>query len=454
MELIKIKKDFENIIKKINPKIYYDVNFKRENNCVISCDKINNRNNFDEDLGYKIRLFNGKNFIEFGNSNIKNFEEDFKKILKKIKFKFLKKNVLDKNDNFLEKDFNKKKTQKIDVKKNTKKIQILKNKILKLDKKIIDCRIGFKSNFEESFFLSNKKKLSQKIIYEILFIAVFIKTKVGVKEVYTYKINENNIFNFEKEIINSLKNKIKTIQNSKKLKGGNYEVLLSESISGLLAHESFGHGMEADTIIKNRAKAKNYIGKKITNSQVNIVDYGNIKNTNGQIFFDSDGQICEKIYLVKNGILNNPMMDKFSKLKLKSKKNSCSSRFENYDSKNYVRMTNTYFENGKSKKANMLKKIKNGIYIISSHGGMEDPKTWGVQIQNCFGQKIKNGKLVNEFYDGFTISGNLLDIMENVEEIGNDLNLNDIGYCGKGHKEWVRVSSGGPHMRIKKMLLG
>lgn len=36
--------------------------------------------------------------------------------------------------------------------------------------------------------------------------------------------------------------------------------------------------------------------------------------------------------------------------------------------------------------------------------------------------------------------------------VGNDLEISGLGYCGKGHKEWVKVSSGGPHIKFKNKI--
>ena len=49
------------------------------------------------------------------------------------------------------------------------------------------------------------------------------------------------------------------------------------------------------------------------------------------------------------------------------------------------------------------------------------------------------------------ITGYVPDILASVSAVGNDFAL-DGGNCGKGWKEWVPVSSGGPHLRLKARL--
>jgi TldD protein len=36
--------------------------------------------------------------------------------------------------------------------------------------------------------------------------------------------------------------------------------------------------------------------------------------------------------------------------------------------------------------------------------------------------------------------------------IGNELKISGLGMCGKGWKEWVKVTDGGPYLRLKARL--
>jgi len=223
-------------------------------------------------------------------------------------------------------------------------------------------------------------------------------------------------------------------------------------VTGLLAHESFGHGMEADTIYKDRAKAKSYLNLYIAPTTVSIVDNPAFEGRNGSYYFDDEGNFAAPTYLIKEGIVGKPIADIHSAHLLGITPGS-NGRCESYDHKAYSRMSNTYFLAGKDKPKDMIKSVKNGIYLHYSSGGMEDPKGWGVQIQGCVGEKIKNGKLTGEFYYEVGISGYLPEILANISMVGNKLEVPGSGRCGKGHKEWVRVSEGGPHLKVDKLEL-
>ena len=47
---------------------------------------------------------------------------------------------------------------------------------------------------------------------------------------------------------------------------GTYDIICSPEVTGLIAHEAFGHGVEMDMFVKNRAKAREYIGKPVASA--------------------------------------------------------------------------------------------------------------------------------------------------------------------------------------------
>ncbi len=51
------------------------------------------------------------------------------------------------------------------------------------------------------------------------------------------------------------------------------------------------------------------------------------------------------------------------------------------------------------------------------------------------------------------ISGNLYTTLKNITAVGNDLALSKIGGCGKGQLN-IRSCHGGPHVVIKKVIIG
>jgi TldD protein len=65
-----------------------------------------------------------------------------------------------------------------------------------------------------------------------------------------------------------------------------------------------------------------------------------------------------------------------------------------------------------------------------------------------YGEEIKDGRLTGRAFSPVTLSGYVPDVLASVDGVGNDFELAP-GTCGKGYKELVPVSTGGPHLRFK-----
>lgn len=459
VQIQKLKNDLKLVAEEFeNSEFYFDINLFDKEDVRILCDKENTDINKATDKGIKIRVWDNEKFLESATTNLEasNVRSILSELLESAKLNqrdLVKPRQLEEPSERLDKDFiiDMPKSLSLEEKKN--KINTIKSEILKLDDNIINVRVGIIEEREKHLFVSKSRTLYQQVPVILLITVAYIKCEDGVTRMVYESYCDNNysvIDKFEEEKDKFAK-KIAKRKNVKKLKGGKYKVILSPKITGLLAHESFGHGMEADTMIKDRALATKWIGKKIGGEKINIVDYPAIEGKHGTFYFDSEGNLSRKVYLVKEGIINEPLKDLYSKANGQLGGNS---RFESFDHKNYVRMSNTYFEPGDNELKDMIKSIDEGILIYDASGGMEDPKSWGVQIQGCFGERISNGELTGEFYDGFSFTGFLPDIIGNIEAISKEFKIEGGGMCGKGHKEWVRVSDGGPYLAIKEVLLG
>lgn len=452
----------ENILKYLEKQekegFYIDCNIISKNETRIIVDKVNVNISNDSDSGLKFRLYDGEKFLEYG-TNIydkEDIEKQVNLLIKEAKNNKNKNKELMIDTSLVKKDFlNNSFDKNVNVNKIIETLNKIKDEFSGIDKDIVNVRTIFLEQKESQVFLNKYKNLYQEIPVLLTAVMIFVKCEDNlVRTAYMSFVDSDlNVLEKLKQNKDKLVKKIAQLKKAKKLEGGKYKVVLSPKLAGLLAHESFGHGMEADTMLRGRALAVNWIGKKIGSDKINIIDYPAIKGKNGEFYFDSDGNLAKETYLVKNGVINQPMSDIYSKTYL-NLKDSSNSRIESFDHKHYTRMSNTFFQPGSAEIEELISQVEDGIYIIDSSGGMEDPKGWGVQIQGNFGQRILNGKLVDEYYDGFALTGFLPDIISNVVDLSKEIEIEGGGRCGKGHKEWVRVSEGGPHILINEVILG
>ena len=83
---------------------------------------------------------------------------------------------------------------------------------------------------------------------------------------------------------------------------------------------------------------------------------------------------------------------------------------------------------------------------------MEDPKNWGIQCMVSIAREIKDGKLTGKIYSPIVLTGFVPDLLKSISMMSDEVRLVGSGMCGKGYKEWVKVSDGGPYMKARVRL--
>ena len=115
-------------------------------------------------------------------------------------------------------------------------------------------------------------------------------------------------------------------------------------------------------------------------------------------------------------------------------------------------MTNTFFEKGTDKLADMIASIDHGYMLFNTNNGMEDPKNWAIQCVAEYGIEIVDGKLTENYVSPVVMSGYVPDLLKSISMISKNCKIVGAGMCGKGYKEWVRVSDGGPNVKARAKL--
>ena len=68
------------------------------------------------------------------------------------------------------------------------------------------------------------------------------------------------------------------------------------------------------------------------------------------------------------------------------------------------------------------------------------------------GREIKDGKLTGNFISPVIFTGYVPDLLNSISMVSEKVELSGAGCCGKGYKEFVKVSSGGPYIKAKVRL--
>lgn len=324
---------------------------------------------------------------------------------------------------------------------------------LNFNSKILDCTISFQYMHTDKFFLSENKDLEQSIVWSTGFVQPIASS--GRETHYYYmpvsKLGGAEVIDEMESKINPSCQAVLDLLNSTAITPGEYDVICMPDVTGMIAHEAFGHGVEMDMFVKDRALAQKYIGKKVASEIVTMHDKSSDCIEAGSYFFDDEGTLSQDTIIIKDGILLTGINDIQTAMKLDIAPTG-NGRRESYERKAYTRMTNTYFEAGTSSLEDMIASVKDGILLENASCGMEDPKNWGIQCMVNMAREIKDGKLTGKVFSPVVLSGYVPDLLNSISMISNDFHLSGSGCCGKGYKEWVKVSDGGAAIKAKVKL--
>jgi TldD protein len=235
-------------------------------------------------------------------------------------------------------------------------------------------------------------------------------------------------------------------------KGGEYTVVLDPVLAGVFAHEAFGHLSESDFVYENdRMREIMVLGKQFGAPHLNIVDSASDPaGMRGSYKYDDEGTPSVKTYLIREGKLVGRLHSRETAAKMNEKPTG-NARAINYRYPPIVRMTNTYIEPGSISFQEMISDIKEGIYAKNWYGGMTSMEMFTFSAGEAY--MIRKGKIADALRP-IMLTGNVFTTLKNIDAIGNDLEMNQGGGCGKGGQMPLPVSNGSPHIRIQRCLVG
>ena len=335
------------------------------------------------------------------------------------------------------------------------KIREVFNFVQNYDKKIVQCKAQYIETEITRIFVNNEGcELRQVIPRSRFFISPVVKSGRKIDLDYLSIGGEMGyeIFDLltDEKLEQIAKDSLAMIK-AETPPSGKYTVIVDPGFAGMIAHESFGHGLEADQVLRERSYLKAMLNKKVASEQCVICDTPSLPNQLGSYFFDDEGIRAGKNVLVENGILKNYIYDRRTASALNGIPQG-NGRRESYAHMVHPRMSNTYFEPGDYNLDEMISDIKEGVMIVKSYFGMEDPIGGGCQCTSKKGYLIENGEKT-KLLSGITLTGLVLEILRNIDAISKDKTSLHGGTCGKGHADSVSVSDGGSYVRIKDALI-
>jgi len=213
--------------------------------------------------------------------------------------------------------------------------------------------------------------------------------------------------------------------NPKKIKSEKLNIVFDKRIAKSFL-SAFSSAISSSAIAKGTTFLKDKLNKKIFSNKINIQDKGDIKKANGSRYFDSEGVKTKPLDLVKNGDLNDLLIDTYNGKKIKMQSNGRSSG-----------PTNLYFLNGSQSFKELINSNRRILYVNETIGRGSNLITGDYSV-GASGLMIENGEFSYPVSE-ITIAGNLNDIFRNIS-LANDLEFN--------------YSTNSPTMLVEGMIVG
>jgi TldD protein len=438
---------------------YWDALFDNQSSCSISKDNVDERISLPELTGIQLRsykngIWRSASTYKMEKPKLKELTKHLTKIAQKATKKVVKLNQLKPSKLNVTLPV-KRSPSDVSLESKVENVRNFHKAALNLDKRIINVQVRYlDSRIERVFVNSEGSSMRQVITRTRLLMLPIARENSNIRMDFTnlggtrgYEVVEE--CDFDVIAKKTVKSSVELLK-AKTPPSGEFPVIVDSHMAGIIAHESFGHGLEADQVIRQRSYLAGLIGKQVASKSTTIIDSSIVPGGHGSYVFDDEGIPAKENILVQNGILRQFLTDRFSASVLQCQ-NTASSRVESYLTKHFVRMSNTYFAAGDMTLEELLKPIKKGVMLVNSDFGMEDPLGGGIQCTSTKGYMIEHGK-IGAPLTGVSLSGSVLEVLKSIDGVGKELQFG-VGSCGKGSEDYVPVGDGGPYLRIQKAVV-
>jgi PmbA protein len=204
----------------------------------------------------------------------------------------------------------------------------------------------------------------------------------------------------------------------RKVKTCEVPIVFEPEIAGSLLR-SLASALSGYSLYKGASFLAGKLGTAIASDRVTVIDDGTIPGALGSKPFDAEGLPITKKTIVEKGQLKSYLLDTYSAKKLGMASTGNASR--SVGEPPGVSPTNFYFAPGAHSAEEIIASVPNGFYITELIGFGVNMVT-GDYSRGATGLWIENGQLAYPVEE-VTIAGNLKDMLQNIEMVGNDLDM-------------------------------
>lgn len=317
----------------------------------------------------------------------------------------------------------------------------------KIDSKIVDWHLSLSGSQEEQYYLTNHgTQIYQRHHYTVPDIEIIANyqadTQVrSLRGAYAYQggleaLDELGFVGLGAKLADEALQLLAAPNCPNKT----MDLLLMPDQMAMQIHESIGHPLELDRILGDE---RNYAGTSFVElSMFGHYRYGSeLLNVSfdpthlqqlASYGFDAEGSAASKVFLIKNGLLINPLGGFMSQQRA-NLNGVANVRASSWNRPPIDRMANINIEPGNSSFQELLASVENGILMQTNRSWSIDDSRNKFQFGCEWGQLIEHGKLTqvvkNPNYRGISSK-----FWRNLKAVGDNNSFKILGLmnCGKG----------------------
>lgn len=225
------------------------------------------------------------------------------------------------------------------------------------------------------------------------------------------KTNKNSL-NMKDNLIKDIKMALKQAK-KEKLKTKKYDIIVDSTVMKSIL-SNFIDMLSAINIRQKISCLEGKLNEKVFSDKLTIIEDPKNEDYPGATIFDDEGTETEKKEIIKDGVLKTYLYN-IKEAKEQNKKTTGNG----YSS---ISTRNMYIKPGDKTLEEMMKKLKNGIYITDCMGSMNtaiNPNTGNISLQ-IFGFIIENGEIKCGF-EPSVMTTTIFELLSNIEEIENQV---------------------------------
>ncbi|HEU4417076.1 MAG TPA: TldD/PmbA family protein [Candidatus Angelobacter sp.] len=221
---------------------------------------------------------------------------------------------------------------------------------------------------------------------------------------------------------------------ARKIASTQVPIVLDPQVAGSILDNIFD-AANGDSVYRQSSFLAGKLGEKIAASNITVVDDGTIPGGFGTEPFDGEGIPTRRTVVIENGVLKSYLLNTYTAKKLGLQSTGNASR--GLAGSPGIGSGNFFLQKGDRTPQQIIGNIKSGLYVVQFLGFGVNMVT-GDFSRGASGLWIENGELAYPVEE-ITVAGNLKDMLNNISEIGNDLEF--------------RSSTASPTLRIDGMMI-